>query len=76
MVLQPSVLSFCSLFKTKISLHILDKGPMKTFGPGQSSKMSEHKTKQFARLRPDSTSIFALLSAPLKFAEYCYVAVK
>ena len=43
--------------------------PMKTFVSGQSSIMSEHKTKDCAGLWPLSTSRFAPLSARLKFAE-------
>jgi len=48
---------------------ILYNEPMKTLGSGQSSTMNEHKTKDCAGLRPSSISMFALLSAPLKFAE-------
>ena len=44
--------------------------PMKTFVSGQSSIMSEHKTKDCAGLWPFSTSRFAPLSARLKFAEF------
>ena len=52
--MKPILISFCSLFstvnphKTKTFLHILDNEPMKTFGSGQSSIMSEHKTKDCA----------------------------
>ena len=73
--MNPIVLSFCSLFstvtlhKTKTFLHTLDNEPMKTFGSGQSSIMSEQKTKDCVGLRPLPTSMFVLLSIPLKFAE-------
>ena len=43
---------------------------MKTFGCGPSSITSEHKTKDCAGLRAYSTSLFALLQAPLKFTEF------
>ena len=74
--MKPIVLSFCSPFstvtlhKTKTFLHILDNEPMKTFGSGQSSMIKEPKTKDCAGLRPFSTSRFAPLSDPLKFAEF------
>ena len=40
------------------------------FGSGESSIMSEHKTKDCAGWRPYSTLTFALFSAPSKFAEF------
>ena len=52
--MKPIVLSFVHFFstvtphKTKTFLHTLDNEPMKTFGAGQSSIMSEHKTKDCA----------------------------
>ena len=74
--MRPFAFSFCSLFstvslnKTNTFLHILNNEPVEMFGSGQSSIMNEHKTKDCAGLRPYSTSMFALLSAPLKFAEF------
>ena len=76
--MKPIVLSFClhsfsvivTLHKTKTFLHILNIEPMKMFGSGESSIISEHKTKDYAGLRPYSTLTFALLSAPSKFAEF------
>ena len=53
--MKPIVLSFCSPVnphKTNIFLHISDNEPMKTFGSGQSSIASEHKTKICAGLKP------------------------
>ena len=70
MVMKPIVLSFWSLFsavilrKTKTLLYALDDEPMKTFGSGQRRIMSVHKTIDCA------ASMFALVSTPLKFAEY------
>ena len=70
-------LSFCSLFstvslnKTNTFLHILNNEPVEMFGSGQSSIMNEHKTKDCVGLRSYSTSMFALLSASLKLAEFC-----
>ena len=40
------------MHKTKTILHILDNEQMKPFGSGQSSMISEHKTKDFAGSRP------------------------
>ena len=74
--MKPIALFFCSLFSTvsqreiKTFMHILDNEALKTFRSGQSSIMNEHKTKNCAALRRYSTSMFALLSAPLKFAEF------
>ena len=74
--MKPIVLSFFHFFltvtlhKTKPFLHILEKKPMKTFGSCESSIINEHKTKDCPGLRPYSTSMFALLEAPLKFAEF------
>ena len=51
--MKPIVLSFCSpvnQHKTNIFLHISDNEPMKTFGSGQSSIASEHKTKDLCRV--------------------------
>ena len=59
-----SLFSTVTLHKTKTFLHILDNGPMKTFGCGHSSITSSHETKDCAGLRSYSTSMFALLSAP------------
>ena len=62
--MKPIVLSFCSLFfnhdssQIKTFLHILDDGPIETFGSGQSSIMSEHKTKDCVGLRPLVCSSF------------------
>ena len=65
------VLVFRQSFENRsIVIHILYNEPMKTLGSGQSSTMNEHKTKDCAGLRPSSTSMLALLSAPLKFAEF------
>ena len=69
--------SFCSFFstvtlnKTNTFLHIFNNEPVEMFGYGQSSMMNEHKTKDCAGLRSYATSMFALLSAPLKFVEFC-----
>ena len=74
--MKPIILSFCSLFstvtrhKTKTFLQIQDNEPMKTFGSGQSSIMNELKTKDCAGLRSYSTSLSALWSVHLKFAEF------
>jgi len=74
--MKPIVLTFCSLFstvslqKTRTFLYILDDEPMKTFGSGQSSIIIEHKIKDFAGLRPYSSSMFTPLLAPLKIAEF------
>jgi len=76
MVTKPIVLTFSSLFstmtlhKTRTFLHILDDEPMKTFGSGQSCIIIEHKTKDFAGLRPYSSSMFAPLLVPFKTAEF------
>ena len=74
--MKPIVLTLCSLFstvtlhKTRTFLHILDNEPLKMFGSGQSSIMIEHKTKDFAGLRPYSSSMFTPLLAPFKTAEF------
>ena len=60
--------SICFLSKTL--LYALDNEPLKTFGSGQTRIMSGHKTINCAGLRPYSTSMLALVSTPLKFAEY------
>ena len=76
MVRKPIVLSFCSLFltvtvhKTKAFLHISDNRPIKTFESDQSGMINEGKTKDCALSRPYSTSMFAPLLVPLKFAAF------
>ena len=65
-----SIFSTVTLHKTKTFLHILDNYPMKLFESGQSIIMNEHKTKDCAGLSPYQTSMFALLSAHLKTAEF------
>ena len=62
--------STVTLHKTKTLLHILDNYPMKLVESGQSIIMNEHKTKDCAGLSPYQTSMFALLSAHLKTAEF------
>ena len=56
--------------KTKTFLHILDNQPIKTFESVHSSIINEGKTKDCALSKPYSTSMFAPLSAPLKFVEF------
>lgn len=71
--MKPIVVSFSTvtLHKIQTFLHTLDNEPMKTFESGQSSVMSEHKTKDnCGGWWPYSTSMFALLTAPLKFARF------
>ena len=55
--------------KTKTFPYALDNEPMKTFGCRQLSITSAHGRKECAGLRPYSTSMFALFSVLLKFAE-------
>ena len=55
--------------RTKRFPYILDNEPLNTFGSGQLSIINEHKTKDCTGLRPYSTSMFALFSAPLKFTK-------
>jgi len=61
--------STVTLHKTKTFPYAFDNEPMKTFGCGQLSITSEHEIKDDAGLRPYSTSMLALFSVLLKFAE-------
>ena len=57
--------------QNKTFLHILDNEPLKTFGSGQSSIMSEHKTKDCAVESLYSTSECLLFCVPF---EVCRVS--